>query len=189
MKALCVAIVAEKGAGKGHFVEATKRLLPEKRVASIRFSDPVRAILEILNKEITREHMQSLATTLRYSFNDEGILNKAMQKYISETTADIILLDGLRKREEALFVRELGGTLVYIVAHPRVRFERRKRHVENLDEPDMSWEQFLEQDNAATEISIREIGESMARIRIENNGTLEEFEQSIKRAWMHLTLP
>lgn len=176
-----IALVAEKGAGKGFFVEIIKKLLPELRIVSVRFSDPLCDILDILGKEKSRDNIDTLVTALREAFHDEGILTAAIDKRLGEIKADIIILDGLRKEKEIPLVRKYGGILVYIAADQKIRYERRRQAAEKPDELGMSWEQFVEQDNAAPQIEIRHIGETIADMTIENNGSIEEFELSVKK--------
>ena len=175
-----IGIIAEKGAGKGLFIKLTQKLLPQYQVSSIRYSDIPREILAILNKEESRENVQILSTALRRAFGDDGIFNAPVKKRLQNTDADIIILDGVRKKEEAELVKGLDGVLIYVVASPQARFERRKKETENTDEQGMSREQFQKQELAETEISIQEIGEKMADAVLENNGTMEEFENKIQ---------
>lgn len=177
---LIIATVAEKGAGKGLFIQIVQKLLPDKKVVSVRFSDIWREILHTLGKEESRENISHLATAIRELFHDDGVLVGAMKKRITGMDADIIILDGLRKEEEVRpLVRDQNGLLVYIAASPEVRFARRREHAETTDERGMSWEQFMHQENLAPEIAIRHIGETMADATLENNGTMEEFEQKV----------
>lgn len=180
-KKIYIATVAEKGAGKGLFVEILKKLLPDRKIEMVRSSDPWRDILHILGKEESRDNLSKTATALRAAFQDDGILIPALRNRIRATDADMIVLDGLRKPEELGLVHELKGTVVYIAASPKIRFERRTRKAETTDEEGMTWEQFVRQEQAATETSIRSMGETMSDVRIENNGTVEEFEKAIKR--------
>ena len=177
-----IAIVAEKGAGKGLFIELVKKLMPEKKIVSLRLSDVWREILHILNKEESRENISNLATAVRTLFRDDGILVHAMKKRLADIQADIIILDGLRKEEEvAPLVRDNDGLLVYIAASPEARFARRREHAETTDEKGMGWEQFMRLENLTPEVTIRHIGETMADVTLENNGTVEEFEKKIKQ--------
>lgn len=176
-----IALVAEKGAGKGLFVEIIKKLLPELRIASVRFSDALCDILEILGKEKSRYNIDTLVTALREGFHDEGLLNGAMRKRLDGLDADIVILDGLRKADEVSLVRERDGMLLYIAADQKIRYERRKQSAEKPDEINMSWEQFVAQDNAAPHLHIRHIGETMANATIENNASQEEFKSKIKK--------
>ena len=175
-----IGVIAEKGAGKGLFVKIAQKLWPRYKISSIRYSDIPREILAVLNKEESRENMQIISTALRHAFDEEGIFNTAIKKRLQNTDADLIILDGVRKREEVEMVKELGGILIYIKADSQIRFARRKKDVENTDEEEMSWERFQKQELAETEISIKEIGEKMADAVIENNGTMEEFENKVK---------
>jgi len=180
MKPICIGLVAEKGAGKGLFIKALQKIMPDKNIVSVRFSDVLTDILSILAKERTRKNMQTLVTALRNAFHDDGILNAPMRNRIKKISADIIILDGLRKSEEILLLREFNGVLIYISANARNRFEWRKKDAENKDEYNMSWEQFIKLEQSPAEASIRTMGETMADYKIENNGTVEGFEEKIK---------
>ncbi|MDP3770648.1 MAG: hypothetical protein Q8R40_07030 [bacterium] len=175
-----IALVAEKGAGKGLFVESIKKLFPRLRIVSIRFSDPLCDILDMLGKEKSRQNIDAMITALREAFHDEGLLNGAMRKRLQGMQADIIILDGLRKEEEVAMVREYKGILIFITARQEQRYQRRKDDPEKPDEAIINLEQFIVTDQAAPQISIRRIGETMADAVIENNGTREEFEEKIK---------
>ena len=178
-RASVVAIVAERGAGKSTFVTIVKDFLRHKKVESVKYSDPLRQILTILNKQITREHLSTLITALRSAFGDEGILTDAIRQHIQRLDADVILIDGVRKAEEVPLIRELKGALVYITADRQTRFERRRADRENIDEFGMSWETFMKLDQLAPEVTIRQIGETMADVTIDNSGTVEEFKSSV----------
>lgn len=177
---IIIATVAEKGAGKGLFIELAKKLIREKKVASVRFSDIWREILHLLDQEESRENISNLATAIRALFHDDGILVLAMKKRLAGIDADIIILDGLRKEEEVQpLVRDNNGLLVYIAASAEVRFARRREHAETTDEKGMNYEQFMRLENLAPEITIRHIGETMADATLENNGTVKEFEDKV----------
>lgn len=189
MPKLIIATIAEKGGGKGLFTELIKKLLSERQVVSARFSDPIRDILEILDKEITRENTQILATAIRKGFGDEAVFAPALKKRIRNMDADIIILDGLRKAEEVPYIHELGGKLIYIKASPETRFHRIKDRGENAGEENTTWEQFLREEQGAPEVTIKHVGETMADVTIENNGTLEEFEEKIKKFLEESVMP
>ena len=178
-KKIYIATVAEKGGGKGLFFELVKKLLPNKRVVMIRSSDFWRQILHILCKEESRGSIDTLATAIRNAFGDDGVLIAPLIKQLETIDADVIILDGLRKHEEVEMIKSRGGVVVFISAQAEVRFQRRKEHVENSDERDMTLEQFIYQDQLASNRTVRSINETMADVRIENNGSKEEFEEKI----------
>lgn len=178
---LTIAVVAEKGGGKGLFIDLVKKLLPEKRVISVRFSDIWREIVRLLGQEESRENISQMATAIRAAFKNDGILVDAMQRRLKGIEADVIILDGLRKAEEVEpLVRSRDGILVYIAASPEMRFERRRQHAETTDEQGMTWEQFMRQEQIPTETAIRKIGETMADETLTNNGTREAFEIQVR---------
>jgi len=175
-----IALISESGAGKGLFITLLKKILPGRKIAVVRFSAILSDILDILGKEKSRDNIDTLVTALRKAFKDQGILNAGTRKLILGTDADILVLDGLRKISEIPVVREQHGILVYLVADERVRFERRRQESEKPDEKGMSWQQFRRQAKAAPQRQIREIGETMADVMIENNESIEELEKKIK---------
>lgn len=179
--AIVIALVAEKGAGKGLFIETVKKLLPGASVAVVRFSDTWTDILDVLGKEKSRHNISTLATALRQGFRDDGILIPAMRQRLANAKGDIIILDGLRKSEEVEIVRERNGLLVYIAADAKLRFERSRQRAEKTDEFGMTWEQFVRQEAMPTEVAIRTIGETMADVTLDNNGTRKEFEEKIEQ--------
>ena len=103
--AYIIATVAEKGAGKGLFASIVQKLCVPRRVAVIRFSDPLREILKILGKEESREKMDTLVTALREGFHDQGVLISVIKQRLTTKDADIVVLDGVRKSEEASFIK------------------------------------------------------------------------------------
>ena len=177
---LVIATVAEKGAGKGLFIELARNLLPDKKVVSVRFSDIWREILHLLDREESRENISNLATAIRTLFHDDGILVAATQKRLAGIDADIVILDGLRKEEEIQpLVRDTNSLLVYIAASPEIRFARRREHAETTDEKGMTWEHFMRLEQLAPEVTIRHIGETMADVTLENNGSVDEFKEKV----------
>ncbi|QQG45713.1 MAG: hypothetical protein HYW89_02230 [Candidatus Sungiibacteriota bacterium] len=177
---LIIGLLGQKGAGKGLLVKTVSKLLPQHRVAALRFSDPLREIVSILGKEESRENLQALGTALRNAFGEEGVLNSALRVRLEKLDADIVFFDGIRKQKEAEFIKELGGILIFIDASEELRFKRRCLNAENADEEGMTREQFQKQELAPTETTIRTIANTMADTVIINNGTIEELEEKAK---------
>ena len=174
-----IALVAIPGAGKGHLVKTVKTGYPHLKVTTTRYSDPLREILvNILGVEMTRKNLQAIGEALRNAFKDDGLLSRTLKKRMEEIDADIVFLDGLRKPGEAEVVKQLGGKLVFISASPEQRYRNRKRDPDNVGEDEMTWEEFQQRDRDPAEATIQHVGETMADVVIENNGT-EQFDKKI----------
>jgi dephospho-CoA kinase len=68
---------------------------------------------------------------------------------------------------------------VYVAAESELRFQRLRARNEKPGEEGMSYEQFLQEEQAATEREIPKIG-ATADVRLENNGTKDAFAGQVK---------
>jgi len=174
------ALIAQIGAGKGLLVKTVQKLYPELAIISLRYSDPLREMLRDLKKEQSRENLQILGESLRQAARGEGILSKILISRVETMPADIVFFDGIRKEGEARAIQEIGAKLIYIFADQKTRYQRRLADPDNPGEREMTFEEFQRRDSDPAEMDIRRIGETMADIKIENNGTIEEFQEKIK---------
>jgi dephospho-CoA kinase len=135
--------------------------------------------LGIFFNDIKKEDQQWLAIALRERFGKD-ILWQAIKKKIENVKEGIVILNGVRMWEEYNALKELGGQVVYATANPKLRWERVKIRGEKKDD-DVPYEKFLEMEKAATEVLIAQIGEK-ADVKIENDGSFEDFYAKIKEA-------
>ena len=99
---------------------------------------------------------------------------------------DIIIIDGIRRVEDIVALEPSPMfTLLAIDVPAPLRYERIKGRGEKIGEQNTTWEQFLNDENAPTEITIPEV---MARASktISNTGSREEFEKSIRSLMQEL---
>lgn len=171
-----IGLVGEKGSGKDTFAKYLSEI-SEKKITHIRFSDLLKETLKLWDLPITRANLQKLAQVLE-DFGS-GTIAHGIEKQIENTTADIIILDGIRWAPDVELLEKFPHKLVYITADPKLRYERLKTRGEKDGEKDMSYEQFLEEERAPNELLISEIG-SKADLKIENNNSIEEFDQKIR---------
>jgi dephospho-CoA kinase len=175
---LLIGLVGEKGSGKDTFAKYLQEI-SEKKIAHIRFSDLLKQTLKLWDLPLTRANLQKLAQVLE-DFGS-GTVAHGLEKQIRETEADIIILDGIRWKPDVELLKKFPDPkLVYITADPKLRFERLKNRGEKIGESEMSYEQFLEEEKAPNELLIPEIG-SEADLKIENNGSIQEFDSEIKK--------
>jgi len=174
---ILIGLVGEKGSGKDTFAKYLTEI-SSKNIIHIRFSDLLKQTLKLWDLPISRANLQKLAQVLE-EFGS-GTIAHGIEKQISETNAEIIILDGIRwKPDVELLKKFTNHKLIYITADPKLRFERLKDRGEKIGESEMTYEQFIEEENATNELLIPEIG-ARADVKIENNSSMEEFDGKIK---------
>jgi dephospho-CoA kinase len=171
-----IGIVGEIGSGKDTFCDFVKENY--KNVYFLRFSDGLTEALKIFFDDIKREDQQWLSTELRERFGQD-ILVKALIKKINSLNEGIIILNGVRRPGDFTALKEIGGNLFYVTADIKKRWERVVLRKEKADD-DVSFERFLELCGAEAETQIPLIG-VQTNVKIENNGTKEEFYEQIKK--------
>lgn len=172
-----IGLVGEKGSGKDTFSKYLTEI-SDKKISHIRFSDLLKETLKLWDIEVTRANLQKLAQVLE-DFG-EGTVAHGLEKKIENSNSEIIILDGIRWKPDVELLRKFPNhKLIYITADPKLRFERLKSRGEKVGESNMTYDQFLEEEKAPNELLIPEIG-SEADIKIENNGTIEEFDKKIE---------
>ncbi len=169
-----IALVGETGSGKDVFCRIVEEKFPS--VLSLRFSEALTIALGLFFDEIRKEDQQWLANKLRDRFG-EDVLMKAIAKKIETAEKEIVIVNGMRIKEEFDFIKKIGGTVVYITLDSKVRWERIKERGEKKDD-NVSYEKFLEVDNGRTERQIKEIGK-MADVVIENKESLDSLEEKV----------
>jgi dephospho-CoA kinase len=155
----------------------------------VRFSDILRETLHLWAIPESRANLQRLVMTMVQTFGTDA-LAAAIATRVQTADAEVVILDGIRRNPELAFLRQFpSNTLVYVTAPAEVRFERLRQRRENIGEGTMSYEQFLEEERAATEVEIPQIGTS-ADIRIVNDKGIAEYEQVVRdvAATVHATV-
>lgn len=171
-----IGLAGEMGAGKDTFCQFVKENYPD--VFMLKFSDPLTEALKIFLDSIKREDQQWLSSSLRERFGGD-ILIKALTKKVNSIEKGIIILNGVRRGQDFDSLREIGGKLIYISTDIKARWERVKVRGEKADD-DVPFEKFQEMGNAEAEQQITQVGKQ-ADFKIENNGSIEEFNQEIKK--------
>lgn len=174
MEKIIIGLVGETGSGKDTFCRLAEKNFSS--VLSLRFSEALSSVLGLFFSDIKKEDQQWLASTLRDRFG-EDILMKSVARKIEKAEEEIILVNGIRVKEELDFIKKIGGKIVYITLDTRKRWERIQGRGEKKDD-DLPYEKFLEIDGGRTEIQIKELGKD-ADININNDITLEGLEEKV----------
>ncbi len=128
---------------------------------------------------LTRSNLQQLAIIMNGKYGDTS-LSDAVEKRIKEFSADVVTYDGILWPSDVEMIRRFPKSiLVYITASPEVRYQRTLERKEKVGEGSMTFEQFMQEENVATETSIPTIA-AQAEVRFENEGTKEELEKKVE---------
>ena len=175
---IVIGLVGEKGGGKGTFTNLLREIATGKSIGCKRSGDVLLETLKIWNITPNRTNLQKLAVIMDKTYG-AGALTGAVQKRIIEDPSDITVFDGVRWTSDAQMIRQFSPNfLIYITADARTRYERTKLRKEKAGEENASFEQFLKEEKAETEIFISRIGEA-ADVKINNNGSLEELKERV----------
>jgi dephospho-CoA kinase len=168
-KKIIIGLVGESGSGK----DTVADYLRDKHGAKLyRFADPLREALELYLDHISREDLQWLAMRFKERFGKE-ILSRGLKRKIEKNGSSLIVINGVRFFEDAEFIKSLpNGYVLYITLDSKSRWERIYSRGEKSDDA-VSYEKFLEMEQAPTEVQVPEIGKN-ADFRVENTGTKEE---------------
>lgn len=178
MEKTVIGIVGEKGSGKGTFPKILQEILADKRIVRTTFSDIMTETLNIWGIERSRENYIKLVVSLRDSFGP-NVLADAVKKRVLELDGDVIIVEGMRWMADLEMIKSLEGKILYITADSKIRYERTKLRGEKAGETTTSFEEFMKEENAPTEVDIPKIA-SAADFTINNNGSLEEFKTQVQ---------
>lgn len=170
MAKLIIGLSGQAGCGKGTVADHLRERYGAKY---IRFSAFLGETLDLLALPRSRENLIKLSEALRKTFGEDA-LSYAVQQHAIHSTETVVVIDGIRRPEDILPLEALPQfQLIAIEADPKTRFERMKQRGEKPGETQMTWEQFLAEENAPTEITIPLVMER-AQIHLKNNGTRED---------------
>lgn len=172
---LIIGLTGEPASGKGTVAAYCREKFG---ASSYRFSDPLFETLRLLDVAASRENLVALSVSLRRDFG-ETVLAQALSRKVRDDNHELIVIDGIRRLGDIETLRTIPGFhLVSITAEVKTRYERQLQRGEKAGETTMTFEQFLELENAPTERSIREVA-ALAEAAITNNGTLPDLYQTI----------
>ncbi len=133
--------------------------------------------------KVTRKVLQDIGNQWREKYGSGVLAQKALEK-VSAENSDKAVIDGIRNVGEIEILTNFGNfTLIAIVSDRKVRFGRLK---ELKRREDLTWELFEKLDSRDAGVNEKETGLQVdkcievADIRIENNGSQEEFKNKLE---------
>ncbi len=184
MPKLLLGLVGLQGCGKGTLADILKE---QYGAGYFRFSATIGTVLETLALEKSRENFTKASVCLRQTFG-EDVLSYAIETAALKAPQDVAVLDGIRRPEDIVALEPLPQFhLISIEVDAPLRFERMKKRGEKATEANLTWEQFLADEQLPTEVTIPFVMER-AKHRLTNNTTREAFEVSAHELFAQLGL-
>jgi len=148
MTKLIVCLTGMPGAGKSTIAEGLK----PKGYDVINMGNAVREEAKNRNLELTRDNLGKLMLELREK-NGPGAIAELIKSKIDSSTADVILIDGVRSNDEIEVLRKFGNVkLLAIHASTDTRFDFLQKRGRS-DDPQTK-EHFKERDNRELGVGI-----------------------------------
>jgi dephospho-CoA kinase len=176
-KKIIIGLVGEIASGKG----TAAQYLQERYGAEIcRFSTPLRDVVKRLHMDVDRQTMQAMSKCLRETFGQD-LLAKIITEDAKKSPANIVVVDGIRREADIVYLKEIPRfALVYITADMEIRYQRIIGRNENQDDQQKTFEQFVKDHEAETELDIPKLGATVDEAcRIDNNGNLEQLRRRL----------
>ena len=150
--------------------------------------DIVREIAQTQYGSIERPVLHDTANELRHKYGGGVLVDRAVDRYKNSIrTYAGAIINGIRSLAEAKAIKDQGGTIVYVDAPSKQRFER-MQHRQRDGESRISYEAFVERESkemssglSDADFNVAQIGK-MADIYLENTGTVDEFFAAAEKA-------
>lgn len=177
MPRIILGISGEIASGK----DTVGKYIAEKyKASSLRFSQPLRDMLDRLHLEQNRENMARLSLYLRKAFG-EDIFSKVIVAEAEKSQSDLVVVDGIRRSPDIIHLEnEEHFYFVYVETSSEARYKRLIKRHQNTDDTIKTEVQFEKDALLETETQIFDLKER-ADFVIDNDGTLEELYAQVDR--------
>lgn len=174
-KKLILGFAGEMASGKG---TCASYLKDTYNAETFRFSTALFDIAHRVHLKDDRDTLQKISTFLRKEFG-EDTLAKVMFEDARNATADLIIIDGVRRLEDVKYLRELPEfKLVYLTAPMKIRYDRMTRRGEKADDATKTFEEFEQDHQRESELEITKLEPFAAEV-IDNSGTMPELRAQL----------
>jgi len=174
-----IGVVGLNGSGKD---EVLKYLNQKYNVPFISVGDLVREIASKEGLDLTRENLDKITRRYFDKFGQGYFLKQVIER-IRQNQWQICGISGVRSPQDVSIIREAFKTdfilIEVYISDPKVRFARITARGSQRDQ--LSYEQFLRQDEASQELFKIRDTLKLADVAIPNNGTLADLHDRIEQ--------
>jgi len=174
-KKIIIGVAGQIASGKGTVAEYMEN---NYRAKIIKYSDILKDVLKRLYLEINRDNLQKLSTSLRGSFG-QNILAKTIKNDAKKIDNKIIIIDGVRRKEDINNIENKNFYRIYVDADMKTRYKRITGRREKSDDKKKTYKEFKEDQRRETEITIQGLKEKSDLV-LDNNGTIEQLEKQVR---------
>lgn len=175
---LLIGLIGQARCGKGTLITTLKEALPNRNIQVFGTGSFLIEELHRWRIEVSRINLQLLATSMEAAFG-RGTLANVLRPQLQSSQADIGIYDCIRWASDLKLVSEFPHIIVYINASAKRRWQRAKELAEKRDEQSMSYEEFLQADQALTEIFIPELARDAQIVLNNDHDKLSRFQGEI----------
>lgn len=177
MQKIIIGVAGEIASGKdtvGKYIAEKYGALP------LRFSQPLRDILDRVGLEQNRENMAKLSLYLRKAFG-EDILSRSILIEAEKSPKSLVVVDGARRLPDIIHMEtDEHFYFAYVEASSERRYERLIKRRQNVDDATKTPVQFEKDAKLETELQISDL-KARADFIINNDGTLEELYAQVDK--------
>ncbi len=180
---MIIGLVGKNGAGKGEVAEFLKKI----GYSYYSLSDMIREELKTRSMDITRDNLIEIGTELRRNYGPSVLAERVLEKLEPDKN---YVIDSIRNPFEVKALQKRGNfRLLKVAATEEVRFERVKTRQRESDA--QSLEEFRRHESAemTTDDPAKQqlsATEDLADTSLENNGSLEDLHEAVRRCLQRL---
>ncbi len=176
-KKIIIGIAGEIASGKD---TVAKYIADKYGAIALRFSQPLRDILDRIGVEQNRENLARMSLYVRKAFG-EDILSKAILHEAEKRPNPFVVVDGVRRLPDIIHLESNEHFyFVYVEGSSEKRYERLIQRKQNVDDATKTPVQFEKDAKLETELRIHDLKER-ADFVINNDDTLKELYAQVDK--------